>query len=34
VVRLQPSNSEMDPIYVPAADVAIQGRLVGMLRKY
>ncbi len=34
VVRLQPSNSEMDPIYVPASDVAIQGRLVGMLRKY
>jgi len=34
VVRLQPSNSEMEPIYVPAADVAIQGRLIGMLRKY
>jgi repressor LexA len=34
VVRLQPSNSEMEPIYVPASDVAIQGRLIGMLRKY
>ncbi len=27
VVRLQPSNAEMDAIYVPAAQVAIQGRL-------
>jgi repressor LexA len=34
VVRLQPSNSEMEPIYVPRSDVAIQGRLLGMLRKY
>jgi repressor LexA len=33
-VRLQPSNSEMEPIYVPAAQVAIQGRVVGVLRKY
>ena len=33
-IRLQPSNSEMDPIYVPAAQVAIQGRVVGVLRKY
>ncbi len=34
LIRLQPSNSEMEPIYVPRADVAIQGRLLGMLRKY
>jgi repressor LexA len=34
VVRLQPSNIEMDPIYVPAAQVAIQGRALGILRKY
>jgi len=34
MVRLQPSNSEMEPIYVPRSDVAIQGRLLGMLRKY
>jgi repressor LexA len=34
VVRLQPSNLEMDPIYVPAAQVAIQGRVLGVLRKY
>ena len=34
VVRLQPANVEMDPIYVPAAQVAIQGRVLGVLRKY
>ncbi|HVC45801.1 MAG TPA: transcriptional repressor LexA [Terracidiphilus sp.] len=34
LVRLQPSNAEMDPIYVPAAQVAIQGRVLGVLRKY
>jgi repressor LexA len=34
MVRLQPSNVEMDPIYVPAAQVAIQGRVLGVLRKY
>ncbi len=34
VIRLQPSNSEMDPIYVPAAQVAIQGKVLGVLRKY
>jgi repressor LexA len=34
VVRLQPSNMEMDPIRVPATQVAIQGRVLGVLRKY
>jgi repressor LexA len=34
VVRLQPSNSEMDAIYVPAAQVSIQGKVLGVLRKY
>jgi repressor LexA len=34
VVRLQPSNAEMDPIYVPAGEVAIQGKVLGMLRRY
>ncbi len=34
VVRLQPANLEMDPIVVPAAEVAIQGRVLGVLRKY
>lgn len=33
-VRLQPANSEMAPIYVPAGDVKIQGRVIGVLRKY
>jgi repressor LexA len=33
-IRLQPANSEMAPIIVPAAEVKIQGRVVGVLRKY
>jgi len=33
-VRLQPANVEMDPIFVPAAQVAIQGRVLGVLRRY
>ena len=33
-VRLQPSNVDMEPIYVPASQVAIQGRVLGILRKY
>jgi repressor LexA len=33
-VRLQPANAQMDPIVVPARDVKIQGRVVGVLRKY
>jgi len=33
-IRLQPANSEMNPIIVPASDVKIQGRVVGVLRKY
>ena len=33
-VRLQPANAQMDPIIVPAADVKIQGRVIGVLRKY
>jgi len=33
-VRLQPANSRMDPIVVPARDVKIQGRVIGVLRKY
>ncbi len=33
-VRLQPANSQMAPIVVPAADVRIQGRVIGVLRKY
>ena len=33
-IRLQPSNAKMKPIMVPAADVQIQGRVIGVLRKY
>jgi len=33
-VRLQPANSQMAPIIVPASDVKVQGRVVGVLRKY
>ncbi len=33
-VRLQPANAQMDPIVVPASDVKIQGRVIGVLRKY
>jgi repressor LexA len=33
-VRLQPANSEMSPIIVPANEVKIQGRVIGVLRKY
>ena len=31
-VRLQPANPTMDPIYVPADKVSIQGRVVGVIR--
>jgi repressor LexA len=33
-VRLQPSNTAMQPIVVAAAAVQIQGRVIGVLRKY
>jgi SOS-response transcriptional repressor LexA len=33
-VRLQPANSSMAPIDVPAGDVAIQGVVRGLLRRY
>src|SRR5215472_8305666 len=33
-IRLQPSNARMKPILVHAADVNIQGRVIGVLRKY
>ena len=33
-IRLQPANSEMAPILVAANDVRIQGRVIGVLRKY
>src|SRR5690242_17025172 len=33
-IRLQPSNAAMAPIIVPAHAVQIQGRVIGVLRKY
>jgi repressor LexA len=33
-IRLQPSNTAMQPIFVPAHSVQIQGRVIGVLRKY
>jgi repressor LexA len=33
-IRLQPSNTAMKPIIVPARSVQIQGRVIGVLRKY
>ena len=34
MIRLQPANSTMSPIRVPAQEVQIQGRLLAVLRKY
>lgn len=33
-IRLQPSNVNMQPIIVPAAAVELQGKVIGVLRKY
>ncbi len=33
-VRLQPANMEMEPILVPAGQVEVQGRVLGVLRRY
>jgi repressor LexA len=33
-IRLQPSNAAMKPIILPAATVQIQGKVIGVLRKY
>ena len=33
-VRLQPANSSLGPIFAPAGDVQVQGRLLAVLRKY
>jgi repressor LexA len=32
-VRLQPANPSMDPIYAPAANVEIQGKVIMVLRQ-
>jgi len=33
-VRLQPANSLMNPIYADARDVAVQGVVVGLMRRF
>ncbi|MCC7022329.1 MAG: transcriptional repressor LexA [Thermomicrobiales bacterium] len=33
-VRLQPANTTMDPIYTPAENVEVQGRLVTVVRSF
>jgi repressor LexA len=33
-VRLQPANSSMQPIYLPRSSVAIQGKVLAVLRRY
>ena len=33
-VRLQPANAAMQPIYVPAESLEIQGRVLAIMRKY
>lgn len=33
-IRLQPANSQMDPMILPADQVQLQGRVIGVLRKY
>ncbi len=33
-IRLQPANNKMDPIYVDPANLNIQGKVTGMIRKY
>lgn len=34
LVRLQPANATMEPIILPAHRVRVQGRVIGILRKY
>jgi repressor LexA len=33
-IRLQPANATMSPIYAPARDVAVQGVVVGLMRRF
>lgn len=34
VVRLQPANSRMSPLHVPAEEVKVQGIVVGLMRRF
>jgi repressor LexA len=33
-VRLQPANSQMEPIYSPAKNVEVHGKVVAVIRKF
>ena len=33
-VRLQPANSQMDPIYCDAGNVEVHGKVVAVIRKF
>ena len=33
-VRLQPANATMEPLFVDANDLTVQGVVVGVIRKY
>ena len=33
-IRLQPANSQMDPIYCSASDVEVRGKVVSVIRKF
>ncbi len=33
-VRLQPANPRMEPIVVPAAELKIQGIVIGLMRRF
>jgi len=33
-IRLQPANAQMEPVVLAAKDVKIQGRVIGVLRRY
>ena len=33
-IRLQPANAQMEPIRLPSSEVAVQGRVIGVLRRY
>ena len=34
IIRLQPANVEMEAILLPARDVEVQGRVLGVIRRY
>ena len=34
MVRLQPANENMEPIHVPAAEIQVQGIVVGLMRRF